>query len=1246
MRIALAGLLVIFLSSCGGGGGGGDSPSNSPPPNAAPSANAGTDFSVEERLSANLDGSASQDSDGTIAAYAWRQTSGTSVTIQNADQVSATFATPEVAPNGDNLVFQLTVTDDDGAVDTDTITVSVINVNLPPSANAGPDRDEPERTQILLDASASNDPDVAIAAFQWRQLSGTPVTIDQPDAITTTLTTPEVTLEGSTLEFEVLVTDSEGASNTDSVVISVYNVNLAPNAVAGADRSVYEGQQVVLDGTNSTDQDGIIASYVWELISGVLIEIPDLTQPQISFVAPQTSAPFQNVYQLTVTDDMGATSSDLVSVTVRPIIPPTANAGPDQLVESESSVQLSGLASTDPDGQIIAYQWTQILGPTIVINDPQQATPSFIAPLVADLTLLQFELTVTDDAAATSSDIVDITVTPPQHDVSGIITVTEGTLVDSDVNDPAAPYASNDTPETAQYLPNPAKIGGYANRSFRGSDGRSFSAGDVSDLYRLQLNAGQSVAMYLGDAVQGDLDLYLWDRSGTQIIDASLSVTPTEVVFAPNDGEFLVEVFTWSGASTYVIDIAATGAASINDSPASLHQEFVPNQAIVAHQTPTHGSRSTFGTAAMEALQIKNPDRSSSFATRYLIEPSIEGMAALSGLRQDELAKRVQAIPDAVTRAKWETLVAIKLMHKDSSVVYAEPNFIRRISLTPDDEFYNRQWHYQYINVPQAWDVTMGDPSVVVAVADTGVLLSHPDLQGNMSNGYDFISILSISNDGDGIDPNPDDPGDDCGGGSSSFHGTHVAGTIGANTNNQTGVAGIAPGATIMPLRVLGCGGGTSYDIGQAVLYAAGLANDSGIIVDNPADIINLSLGGSGFSQTSQNIYLAARNAGVTVVAAAGNDATSIPSYPASYEGVISVSAVGSDGNRAFYSNFGQNVDVAAPGGATMGDANGDGFPDAVYSTDGEEVVDSPLEFTYEYKMGTSMATPHVAGTLALMKSVNSALTPADIDAMLIREEIVTDIGELGWDRFYGWGLIDARIAVDAAIAALGSPPADRPAMIVSPRNAHFGAFAGVLPFEISNAAGGELIVNSISTPPDSQWISAIPQTVDANGVGTYSLTVTRAALAEGVYTTELTVSSNSNSRIVRATMIVPPELVFTANAGQVYVVLVDDVSGNSLFGASVTLEAGQFRFSVPGVYQGTYQIFAGSDSNNDFFLCDGGESCGAYTDLSAPTPVLINSDMSNLNFVVDYNWFLPASAAGAANAAEPLDISRIRKNE
>jgi serine protease len=225
-------------------------------------------------------------------------------------------------------------------------------------------------------------------------------------------------------------------------------------------------------------------------------------------------------------------------------------------------------------------------------------------------------------------------------------------------------------------------------------------------------------------------------------------------------------------------------------------------------------------------------------------------------------------------------LRVIKQLRLRPDVISAEPNYIVRHSATPDDTYYPRQWHYPMINLPQAWDITAGSSEVVVAVVDTGVLMGHPDLQGQLTdNGYDFISDPAFSRDGTGgIDPDPDDPGDGSSPGASSFHGTHTAGTIAAATNNSRGVAAVGWNTRVMPIRVLGRGGGTLYDLLQGVRYAAGLPNDAGIILPRPADIINMSLGGGSYSQAAQDVFDQVRAKGIILIAAAGNEATREPS--------------------------------------------------------------------------------------------------------------------------------------------------------------------------------------------------------------------------------------------------------------------------------------------------------------------------------------------------------------------------------
>jgi serine protease len=341
-------------------------------------------------------------------------------------------------------------------------------------------------------------------------------------------------------------------------------------------------------------------------------------------------------------------------------------------------------------------------------------------------------------------------------------------------------------------------------------------------------------------------------------------------------------------------------------------------------------------------------------------------------------------------------------------VEYAQPNYILRIAdRTPNDPRYPEQWHYFNngtgagmvpggINLPKAWDASTGSNAVVVAVIDTGILPNHPDIQGspNLVAGYDMISDPSIANDGGGRDSDPTDPGDaaaagECYPGSpalpDSWHGTHVAGTIGVGaTNNGIGVAGINWNVKVQAVRVLGKCGGTTLDINDGIRWAAGLSVPGVPNNTTPAKVINMSLGtppGSpcSLSPSTQAAINDAVAMGATVVVAAGNDATDASQvFPASCNNVITVAASDLRGYLATrYSNYGATVEIMAPGGDVRRDDNADGHPDGILS------MVHPSAGTYAYYNGTSMAAPHVAGVAALLLAQQPGLTPNQVLARL-----------------------------------------------------------------------------------------------------------------------------------------------------------------------------------------------------------------------------------------------------------------------
>jgi parallel beta-helix repeat protein len=297
---------------------------------------------------------------------------------------------------------------------------------------------------------------------------------------------------------------------------------------------------------------------------------------------------------------------------------------------------------------------------------------------------------------------------------------------------------------------------------------------------------------------------------------------------------------------------------------------------------------------------------------------------------------------------------------------YTEPNVRFKVDFTPNDPYWLKQWGPMKIEADYAWNITIGNPSVLVAVVDTGVDWGHPDLSANyVPLGYDWVN-------------NDPDPMDDNG------HGTHVVGTIAAVIHNSIGIAGLAQ-VRIMAEKVLDASGsGTSSDIARGIIHA----------VDRGAKIINLSLGSSVGSELLHEAVKYAYDHGVLVVAAAGNDATSAKHYPAAYNEVVAVSAVDELDHLAAFSNYGDWVDVAAPG------VN-------IYST----VPDD----SYAYMSGTSMASPHVVGEAALIWSRFPNMTRDQVQAQL--QYSADDLGEPGFDVCYGFGRINARKAVEEAPA-------------------------------------------------------------------------------------------------------------------------------------------------------------------------------------------------------------------------------------
>lgn len=351
-----------------------------------------------------------------------------------------------------------------------------------------------------------------------------------------------------------------------------------------------------------------------------------------------------------------------------------------------------------------------------------------------------------------------------------------------------------------------------------------------------------------------------------------------------------------------------------------------------------------------------------------------EELANFGQQMNSTMIKTAARLNSAVYKVSQETDIEslIQSLRENPAVQFAERNYILSSNYTVSDPKSREQQGLAMANLAKAWDITFGDPKVIIAVVDTGIDLTHPDLKNKIVPGYNIIS--------QGKTPPKDDNG----------HGTHASGIAAADTNNKIGVAGTAPRCKLMPIKALDAkGSGDTVNVALGIVWA----------VDHGARVLNLSLGGPNNETVKKAVeYALAKN--VVVVAAMGNDGKNQRAYPAAIPGVISVGSVDSDQSRSSFSNYGSWISVASPGSSILSTM-------PTYET---TMTESEKNKGYDYLDGTSMACPIVAGIAALVVSRNPTYTPAEVKARI--ESTATDLGKPGYDVEFGHGLVNAFKAV------------------------------------------------------------------------------------------------------------------------------------------------------------------------------------------------------------------------------------------
>ena len=297
----------------------------------------------------------------------------------------------------------------EGGVAVSILTRTVFFPELP-TAYADVDTTVNEGDTLILDGSGSSDPDGDIVTYLWSQMSGPSVTLSSDTAQSPTFVAPEVA-ETLIFTFVLVVSDGQADSQPDSVSITVNDVNKPPIANAGVDQRVDERDTLILDGSGSSDPDGDVLTYLWSQMSGPSVTLSDRTTESPTFILPEVAETLIFTFVLVVSDGQVDSQPDSVSITVNDVNkPPIANAGPDQTVGEGDRVVLNGSGSSDPDGDILTYLWSQVSGPVVTLSDRTIQSPTFILPDVAETLVLTFTLVVSDGEADSQSDSVRIVV--------------------------------------------------------------------------------------------------------------------------------------------------------------------------------------------------------------------------------------------------------------------------------------------------------------------------------------------------------------------------------------------------------------------------------------------------------------------------------------------------------------------------------------------------------------------------------------------------------------------------------------------------------------------------------------------------------------------------------------------------------------------------------------------------------------------------------------------------------------------
>ena len=1108
--------------------------------------------------------------------------------------------------------YTATVTATDGTNSTtQSITVNVTDVDDVAPAFSSSATFSAAENQTAIGTVAATDVDTSDSSISFT-VSGSELSITSAGTLTFA-SAPDY--ETKTSYTAIVTATDDTNSTTQSITVSVTNLNdNSPIFTSSASLSANENQTTA--GTvAASDADGNTLSYS---ISGT--DASSMSINSSSGALTFNSAPdyeTKSSYSVIAAASDGTNSTTQnITVSVVDVNEAPAFTSSATFSANEKQTSIGTVTATDVESNTLSYSVTGTDASAITINSSTGVLTFNTGPDYETKSSYSVTVAVTDGVSSTTQAIT-ISINETEFEVGGTAYSSKYYVMDGDILN--TDYVTNDNSNNliagAQAIQNPTLVSGYTGHS-----------GDAYDLYVVSTSANMYANLDVVDYASGskDLDLRIYNSDGSNrsYTYVSGSTEANETINLPSSGTYLIQVAAVTGQSSYLLSV---GQRLTQSSLTSGDSEFVPNE-ILSYIPFTETLPVKIKNQQIENLQ--NKARLKSFTSLQLPMSTLESTPALrkinssflinsfrlqiEGLANDELEISEK---QKLYLSHWK---AIQKLKEINPLANYELNYVvKQMATFSADPYYAYQWNLKQINLEAALNAIGQEvKNIAVAVIDSGsptVNSAAWNSTNFISGGYDFVKNTS-NGDGNGIDNDPTDP--DASLSSGNSHGTHVATTIGMKNNGAyfNGMAVKVLPLRVFPTKAAGQTGvnGTMFDLKQAVLYAAGLTNDSGTVAPTttPIKVINLSLTGGGVETC--DVYADVVAQGITVVAASGNNALESPgyiNYPASCNNVISVGATNSLDARAAYSQFNSGVDIAAPGGQAGMDADGNSVDDTVLAW--------ARNSNYAGLQGTSMASPHIAGGIALMYSIDSDMTPAKVNTYLQAGYLTDDIGASGPDTSFGYGRLNLAKAVENTLVQLGDSSTTFFASNTS--YANFGSATTQINITISKVGNASLSVSSLSADDGTGF--SYTSSVDSNGAGTYTIYLNRGSIPNGEFQNRLYFNLSNSAKISIGLYYKVGSDRSRANLGKVFVGLYN--SSNSLTASGELSLDGSLSFLGNDIVDGNYYFIVSTDVDDDGYVCDVGELCEYYPEYgSSPSYFTVNgTDTSGGQIVLSPIW-------------------------